>query len=346
MNQDNFLWGLQITDGLTMELVSKMTVIAFGVGVICFICNMAYNYLYHGASQLLTPNEDKFPDMMEIARCLVLMFCLTLYKPIAQTIVGTMEVINEATSLTSGRAEEFAQFMTRQADEQGELLAEYDKHALESEVADGADTTGAMQHELDKKEEEDEMKGVRSSVEKIVQLLNPINLVTLVIHAFAALLVGVIQIVILGIGVVIVKILVILGPFVFAVSMLPVFQKQLNVWFGTLCSSCMVFTVINILNQIMWQTLSHLHPQCRHGGRSHHTAPVSGDGPGADRSLLQLFLAGLKDRGTQRCGQDHLESRVDCDYGSHCCPVGRSRSSCQADQRGRSRFGGRELYQR
>ena len=206
MNQDNFLWGLQITDGLTMELVSKMTVIAFGVGVICFICNMAYNYLYHGASQLLTPNEDKFPDMMEIARCLVLMFCLTLYKPIAQTIVGTMEVINEATSLTSSRAEEFAQFMTRQADEQGEMLAEYDKHALESEVADGADTTGAMQHELDKKDEEDEMKGVRSSVEKIVQLLNPINLVTLVIHAFAALLVEVIQIIILGIGVVIVKI--------------------------------------------------------------------------------------------------------------------------------------------
>ena len=57
MNQDNFLWGLQITDGLTMELVSQMTVIAFGVGVICFICNLAYNYLYHGASQLLSPNE-------------------------------------------------------------------------------------------------------------------------------------------------------------------------------------------------------------------------------------------------------------------------------------------------
>ena len=107
MNQDNFLWGLQITDGLTMELVSQMTVIAFGVGVICFICNIAYNYLAHGASQLLNPNEDKFPDMMEIARCLVLFFCLTLYKPIAQTIVGTMEVINEATSLTSDRARRF-----------------------------------------------------------------------------------------------------------------------------------------------------------------------------------------------------------------------------------------------
>ena len=90
MNQDNFLWGLQITDGLTMELVSQMTVIAFGVGVICFICNLAYNYLYHGASQLLSPNEDKFPDMMEIARCLVLFFCLSMYTPIARTIVGTV----------------------------------------------------------------------------------------------------------------------------------------------------------------------------------------------------------------------------------------------------------------
>ena len=261
MNQDNFLWGLKITDGLTMELVSQMTVIALGVATICFICNIAYNYLYHGASQLLHPNEDKFPDMMEIARCLVLFFCLTLYKPIAQTIVGTMEVINEATSLSSERAQEFAQFMVQSASEQGEMVAEYDKHSLESEIMAGEDSTGMMQQELHKIETEDEMSGMRSSVEKIVQLLNPANWVTLLLHATSALLVGIIQIIILGIGVVIVKILVILGPFVFAVSMLPVFQKQLSVWFNTLCSSCMVFTVINILNQIMWQTFKAIYTE-------------------------------------------------------------------------------------
>ena len=109
--------------------------------------------------------------------------------------------------------------------------------------------------------EEDEMTGVRSSVEKIVQLLNPANLATLVLHGISALLVGIIQVVILGIGVVIVKLLVILGPFVFAVSMLPVFQKQLSIWFGTLCSACMVFTVINILNQIMWQTFKAIYTE-------------------------------------------------------------------------------------
>ena len=162
---------------------------------------------------------------------------------------------------TSDRAQEFAQFMAESATVQGEMVAEYDKHSLQSEISTGEDTTGAMQHELDKKAEEDEMTGVRSSVEKIVQLLNPANLATLVLHAIAALLVGIIQVIILGIGVVIVKILVILGPFVFAVSMLPVFQKQLSVWFGTLCSSCMVFTVINILNQIIWQTFKHIYTE-------------------------------------------------------------------------------------
>ena len=279
MNQDNFLWGLQITDGLTMELISKMTIIAFGIGVICFICNLAYNYLYHGASQLLTSNEDKFPDMMEIARRLVLFFCLTMYKPIAQTIVGTMEVINQATSLTSDRAEEFAEFMERAASEQSEMILEYDKNSLEAEVAAGEDSTGAMQQELNKKSEEDELSGTRSSIEKIVQLLNPGNWVALVIHAFTALLAGIIQIIILGIGVVIIKILVILGPFVFAFSMLPVFQKQLSIWFGTLCSACMVFTVINILNQIMWQTFKAVY-----GG------PVDGI---TDAATVQLQYLGM-----------------------------------------------------
>lgn len=75
-----------------MELVSQMTVIAFGVGVICFICNLAYNYLYHGASQLLSPNEDKFPDMMEIARCLVLFFCLSIYTPIRAMVAAVVTI--------------------------------------------------------------------------------------------------------------------------------------------------------------------------------------------------------------------------------------------------------------
>lgn len=151
MNQDNFLWGLQITDGLTMELVSQMTVIAFGVGVICFICNLAYNYLYHGASQLLSPNEDKFPDMMEIARCLVLFFCLSIYHP-HRPNHRRHDGSNQRSHLADLRAcAGICPVHAQSAIEQGEMIAEYDKHSLQSEVAAGEDSTGAMQHELDKR---------------------------------------------------------------------------------------------------------------------------------------------------------------------------------------------------
>lgn len=252
--QDAFLWGLKINDSLTMELTAQMTVIALGVAVICFICNMAYNYLYHGVSQLLTPDETKFPDLMEIARCFALFFCLSLYSPICKTIVGTMEVINEATSLTSDRAQQFADYMTRSAEEQNTMIADYDKTSLEANIASGEDTEGAMEKELTNMDQDNKVSEEASTLKQILQLLNPGNLAAMLIHAFAALLIGAIQIIILGLGVVIIKILVILGPFVFAFSILPVFQKQLSNWFGTLCSVGMVFTVINILNQIMWFT--------------------------------------------------------------------------------------------
>lgn len=252
--QDTFLWGLELNDALTTELTAQMTVIAFGVAVICFICSVAYNYLYHGVSQLFTPDENKFPDLMEIARCFALIFCLSLYTPISKTIVGTMEVINEATSLTGNRAQEFAQYMERSASEQQEMLTDYEKTALNAEVNSGNDSEGAKQKELDNISQDNTISGMGASLKKILTLLNPANWGAMIIHAIAALLIAAIQVIILGMGVVIIKVLVILGPFVFAFSILPVFQKQLSNWFGTLCSVGMVFTVINILNQIMWFT--------------------------------------------------------------------------------------------
>lgn len=254
MAQDSFLWGLEITDSLTMELTSQMTVIALGVAVICFICNFAYNYLYHGVSQLLTSDENKFPDLMEIARCFALIFCLSLYIPIVKTVVGTLDVINEATSLTDNRNSEFAAYLERSASEQGDMIVDYQETSLKAGIDTGEDTDGAMQKEIDNMNQDNEVSESASLIEKLTQFLNPGNWVAMALHAFAAILIGIVQAIILGIGVVIIKILVILGPFAFAFSILPVFQKQLSIWFGTLFSTGFVFTVINVLNQIMWFT--------------------------------------------------------------------------------------------
>lgn len=170
--QDTFLWGLQINDSLTTELTAQMTVIALGVAVICFICNIAYNYLYHGVSQLLTSDENKFPDLMEIARCFALIFCLSLYTPIAKTVVGTLEVINEATSLSSVRAQEFAAFLDRSAEEQHTMIADNEKTALEAEVAAGEDPEGAMNKELQNIDQGNKIDESASTLKQISQILN------------------------------------------------------------------------------------------------------------------------------------------------------------------------------
>lgn len=257
--QDSFLWGLKIADSLTMELSAQITVIALGVALICFICNLAYNYLYHGISQLITPDENKFPDYMEIARCLAIFFCLTLYSPIAKTVVGTMEVINQATALTNTQAQELSAYVGKATDDQTSMFGDYEKHSLEANVATGEDQEGAMDKELANKEQGNETSGIVAILQKILQLLNPANIVAMVLHALATLLVSLIEVVILGVGVVIFKILVILGPLAFAFNILPVFKKQLSVWFGTLCTVGMVFSVINILNRIMWFTFKSIY---------------------------------------------------------------------------------------
>lgn len=252
--KDAFLWGLKIADTLTMELTSQMIIVAAIVAIICFICNLSYNYLYHGVSQLLTPEENKFPDWMEVARCFALFFCLSLYMPIAKTVVGTFEVINQGTSLTDSRAGEFKSYFEKMSSSQGEMLANYQDHAVDAGIKSGEDNDGALKKEEENREQGNEPDGDVSILKSISMMLNPSNYMAMGIHACATVIIGVIQAVILGVGVVIVKILVILGPFVFAFSMLPVFKNQLSAWFGTLCSSCMVFTVINMLNQIMYHT--------------------------------------------------------------------------------------------
>jgi uncharacterized membrane protein len=260
MNPEDFLWGLKIADTFTMSLVSKMSAIALGVALICFICNLAYNYLTHGAGMLLSSSEDKFPDLMEIARCMMLMFCLTLYTPIAKTVVGTLEVINKATSLTATTANSFEEYFSEYAENQKENLGKFEERGLENEIAEGSSIAPAANKELSLKQGDDGGDtGMIENIGRIARLLSPSTLIATTIHSLFSLLVGIIQLVVLSIAVLIIKLLVILGPFVFAVSILPVFQKQLSVWFGTVCSVGMSFTVINILNHVMaefFQTIS------------------------------------------------------------------------------------------
>ena len=103
------------------------------------------------------------------------------------------------------------------------MIADNEKTALEAEVAAGEDPEGAMNKELQNIDQGNKIDESASTLKQISQILNPANFAAMLLHALA------------------------------------VFQKQLSNWFGTLCSVGMVFTVINILNQIMWFTFKSIY---------------------------------------------------------------------------------------
>lgn len=253
---EDFLWGLKINDDLTMSLIGKTTVVGLGIATIGFLCNVAYNYLRSGASNLFG-QEEPFPDMMDIARCIVLFLCLSLYTPIAKTIVGTLEAINQTSALTADTQQEWAQVFEYYKEKEQKSLGE--KGALEDAVKKGGANKAAAQNELNKIEQHEADKNavnneeIKASLSELCGYLNPTNLGIALLHAVAWAIGGIIQLVVMGFATVALKVMIILGPFVFGFSMLPVFRRQINVWFGSVCSLGIAFTVINIMNCIMWK---------------------------------------------------------------------------------------------
>ena len=67
----------------------------------------------------------------------------------------------------------------------------------------------------------------------------------------------------------------------------------------------------------------HLYGKCRHGGRSYAADTIFRNGSRPDWCLLQLFLAILQNRRTQRCRENHFENRVNRHHGGHHRPDGR-----------------------
>ena len=92
-----------------------------------------------------------------------------------------------------------------------------------------------MEDEVDKKGEEDERRGLRGSIEKVVNMVNGGKVVGVVLEGGGGLVVGMIEMMMVGLGVVIVKIVVIVGGFVLGLSMVGVFEKEVWMWLGSVC---------------------------------------------------------------------------------------------------------------
>lgn len=250
MDEKFLAWNLDINDGLTSSLTSQVMVVALAIASICFTGNLMYNYLSSGFKKFVGDGSEPFPDYTEIARCIVIIICITSYLPIARTLVGTMEAINKATSV-----EHVDYIMAYAKMEQANAAPEMDGQ-LET---DGTQVIVNFENEQATSEEDSGgISKLISDIGKLVMMLDPRNLAALLFHGVCYMIVGIIKLVITGVIVILTKVLVIIGPLAFAFSILPCFRKQLEVWFGTLLTTGLTLTTVNILHAIMDATTGHL----------------------------------------------------------------------------------------
>lgn len=89
-------------------------------------------------------------------------------------------------------------------------------------------------------------------------LMNPNILVTSIFHALANMLVYLIRLIVKMVSFYLLKILVIIGPFAIAISIIPGFNGQLMKWFGTLVNIMMAFLIFNVLDALFADHLSNI----------------------------------------------------------------------------------------
>ncbi|MCQ2208702.1 MAG: type IV secretion system protein [Paludibacteraceae bacterium] len=239
-----WLGNLSIIDSATVTLISQISIVAMSLAALLFVCNMAYNYLKNGFFSFVGGSKGEFPDYREIGRCLAIIIMITLYLPISQVIVGTVEVINAATE--PANLPSYAknlQTLTTNAKSHMETVKQIETLEEQNNISQEEKSTFSQIKE-----------SITDAWKEIANYWNaPVAMTLHLVVEFLTMLVGAI---IKGVVVVVSKILVILGPLAFAFAILPCFKKQIEAWFSTLLNSLLTITTLNILDNILDSVLA------------------------------------------------------------------------------------------
>lgn len=257
------LLSVEITDELTMNILSKICVIAAAIASICFLCSLAWNYI-SSAFDRLHKNEDetKFVRYNEIARGFLHIICISIYPVIALALAGSIEFFNQMSSPVSESNRKLSELAQEYIDRINLSYEEMEMEALK-QTAEGQlgneDDQSAARLQLQNNPADpdrpsaliEETNGENvSTFRKLINLLNPANWISLAIQSVFTLLFSVIRGIVASIAAIMFKFFIIIGPLAFAFSILPAFEKQLTTWFGSLLNTGFVFMTLNILDML------------------------------------------------------------------------------------------------
>jgi len=236
------LVGVQINDSFSTTYIEKVMPIATAIGGICFLCSLAFNYGKSAFKALFSADASEFPNYMEIGRGLLMIICIAVYPAIADILAVSIKAVVNPTFESQASRTQGAQ--GRYAIHAKTYAPGTDEWFGQQKILNGgakSDTTTVNQKAVST----DPAQQTSNATCGILDILN--NFILFIFHQTFEFLSNIISVLLVTYCIFILKILLIVGPLAFAFSILPCFERQISIWFGTLMNTGMTILTLNII---------------------------------------------------------------------------------------------------
>lgn len=237
---------------VTEQMTKQTQAIAIGLAVFLFLLTLGYNYVKTSIDSVTGDKEGKIVDIKDIIRCIVIIFFISIYSlTLLPAINGTVRTFNKLTLPST--------------EQQGKLSAAIKEQMEERKAKEKQEViTAANQILNDPKASADDKETAQNIIDhqdpSLWSEISEVFNLDKYIAKFGAWLWGecmnilssLVKMIVGIISVILFKFLLVIGPLALAVSIVPMFRNQIDIWFGTLINVGLVVTTMHILDCLMY----------------------------------------------------------------------------------------------
>lgn len=261
---------MNVTDNLTQALIQSHTIdnavkatiehivpIAEGLAIIFFILTTAWNFFSNSIKYLKGGEGSGFFDFEELARTLVIMFLIAVYIPATGTItdlINTLDNVTQPSVVVENKLNDYSNKQLENPDSSSKSAAYNYVQENQNFTTDEKNKAIELKNEQAQNNSSSGSLGMFDLFMRFLSMdMDATTFFHLIFTGIAAILMGAIRIVVYAFVYVVYKVLLCLGPFALAFSVLPMFRNQVEGWFGSLLNTGLTFVTLNILDIIFYE---------------------------------------------------------------------------------------------
>lgn len=237
-----------VFDSSTTYMTMLVSQLSMGLALFCFAINLICNYAKETVNMLTKESgSGLFFDLNELIRALLVLFALFSYPAISASGVEILETFNKATTPGTEQAIALSKSIN-------EKMAASKEASLNQKVSD---LEAIINNKDVKREDRERAKKMLSVIKEENYEADGISLLNFsadaLLELFAIALMQGVKLIILPLTLIIWRVLIILAPIAFALSLLPISSMKdcISSWFSSVLTIGLSFTTINILDHLV-----------------------------------------------------------------------------------------------